>query len=230
MAATGTDHGVEPANFIHLRVHSAYSLLEGAIHIKKLPDLCAKYGMPALALTDTGNLFGALEFSETMAKAGIQPIIGCALALRTDDDSGAAALGANAAKTEPRYLVLLAQSERGYVNLMGLTSMAFLEAPAGDVPHVKLSALSGLTDDLIALTGGAEGPVGALVQAGQLPAARALADQLAGLFPNRLYIELQRHGLAGEIAAEPGLIDLAYDLSLPLVATNDVMFADAGMF
>jgi DNA polymerase-3 subunit alpha len=230
MAVTGADQGGNYANFIHLRAHSAYSLLEGAMHIKKLPDLCAKYGMPALALTDTGNLFGALEFSETMAKAGIQPIIGCALALRTDDEAATAGIGANPAKSEPRYLVLLAQSERGYVNLMRLTSMAFLDAPAGDVPHVKLSALSGVTDDLIALTGGAEGPVGALVQAGQMPAARALMGQLADLFPNRLYVELQRHGLPGEIAAEPGLIDLAYDLNLPLVATNDVMFADAGMF
>ena len=218
------------ANFVHLRVHSAYSLLEGAIHIKKMPDLCKKYAMPALAITDSGNLFGALEFSETMAKAAIQPIIGLNLAVRLDDSAAPFAQTNGAPRPAPASLLFLAQSERGYECLMKLTSMSYMLAPAGEPPQIRLADLAGLTDDLIILTGGAAGPLGQMVIAGQIPAARDLLLKLASLAPGRLYVELQRHGLAAEAAGEAGMIDLAYELGLPLVATNDVMFSDAGMY
>ncbi len=212
--------------FIHLRVHSAYSLLEGAVPLKKLPDLCAAADMPAVALTDTGNLFGALEFSEAAAKAArpIQPIAGCqlALAFATPDHPGDR-------PPTPRPIVLLAQDETGFGNLMRLSSLNYLACGAAE-PHVTLAALEAHASGLICLTGGADGPLGHLIADGHAPRARALAERLAALFPGRLYVEVQRHPVDGaartadEEATEPGLVGLAYDLDLPLVATNDVHF------
>jgi len=116
--------------FIHLRLHSAYSLLEGAIRIKELPKLCRKEGMPAVALTDTANLFGALEFSEVMAEAGIQPITGCTLPVRLDEPEEPSR---GPLRREPAgSLALLVKDERGYENLMKLSSLAFLEPESGE--------------------------------------------------------------------------------------------------
>ena len=212
--------------FIHLRLHSAYSLLEGAVPVKTLPELCAADGMPAVALTDTGNLFAALEFSEAAAKAKvpIQPIIGCQL-----DLAFATPAHPGDRPPAPRPVVLLAQDETGFGNLMKLSSLNYLDCGAAE-PHVTLAALEAHAAGLICLTGGADGPLGALLAEGHGPRARALAERLAGIFPGRLYVEIQRHPLNGaprtpaEAATEPGLVGLAYDLDLPLVATNDVHF------
>jgi DNA polymerase-3 subunit alpha len=212
--------------FIHLRLHSAYSLLEGAIPIKALPKLCAEAGMPAVALTDTGNLFAALEFSETLAKDGIQPIVGCQLAL-----AHAAPAHPGERAPVPRPVVLLAQDAAGFGNLMKLSSLNYLDCGVA-APHVTLEALAAHADGLICLTGAAGGPLGQLVADGQPAKARALADRLAAAFPGRLYVEIQRHPVDGaprtaeEAATERGMVELAYDLDLPLVATNDVHFAD----
>ncbi len=215
--------------FIHLRLHSAYSLLEGAIAVKALPGLCAAAEMPALALTDTGNLFAALEFSETMAKAGIQPIMGCQLAL-----AYAAAAQPGERAPAPRPVVLLAQDATGFGNLMKLSSRNYLDCGAA-LPHITIEALEAHAAGLICLTGGAEGPLGHLIRDGHPAKARALAERLAACFPGRLYVEIQRHPQNGaprtpvEAASEPGLVGLAYDLGLPLVATNDVQFAGREM-
>ena len=123
------------ANFVHLRVHSAYSLSEGAIHIKDLAVLCREHRMPAVAVVDSGNLFGALEFSQTMADAGVQPIVGCALAVDwlSEAAAGNAARAghSNGAHDEVSRLVFLVQDETGYRNLIKLSSMAYLETDAG---------------------------------------------------------------------------------------------------
>ena len=212
------------ADFVHLRVHSAFSLSEGAIHIKDLADLC-KYGeMPAVAITDTGNLFGALEFSEAMVKGGVQPIIGVAMAVRTAD------IAPGGLSVEPDRLVLLAQSEVGYENLSRLSSKAYLQSEGGETPHVEMADLANWHAGLICLTGGAAGPLGHLLQDGQIDKARALLTQLCEIYPGRLYMELQRHGLASEAACEGAMIDLAYEYDLPLVATNDAHFADPNMY
>ncbi len=213
------------ADFVHLRVHSAYSLSEGAIRIKELVTLCVAHAMPAVAITDTGNLFGALEFAATAAEAGVQPIIGCQLGLRRTDGGGRPGV-----PPPPDPLVLLAQNETGYRNLLKLVSRAFLETESHEAPQLALDALDGWTDGLIALTGGPAGLVGRLLAEGQGPAAAAVLDRLAQLFPNRLYIELMRHGLAIEDRIEPALIEHAYARDLPLVATNEAFFADAGMY
>ncbi|MEL7098393.1 MAG: DNA polymerase III subunit alpha [Pseudomonadota bacterium] len=214
--------------FIHLRTHSEYSLLEGALRLKKLPALAAEHGMPALALTDTNNMFAALEFSVAMAGAGVQPILGCQVDLayvetRPGDHPAA-----------PAPLVLLAQSEAGYENLMKLNSCLYLREGSA-LPHVTLDELAEHAGDLICLTGGPNGPVGMLLQAGQRPAAQALMDRLAAIFPNRLYVELQRHpgpdGLPeAERLTERGHVEMAYAMDLPLVATNDVYFPKSEMY
>jgi DNA polymerase-3 subunit alpha len=222
-------NSVQPS-FVHLRVHSAYSLLEGAVKIKQMPALCRTYEMPAIAITDSGNLFGALEFSETLAGEGIQPVIGCALQLCFDqpDSSSVDVQRGPALRDRIAPIVLLAQNEAGYANLMWLSSNAYLECDAE--PHVTLAQLAAHADGLICLTGGALGPVGCLLRQARRDAGQALLRGLALIFPQRLYVELQRHGMAEEAAAEEDFIRFAYDLALPLVATNEVYFPYRDMY
>src|SRR5213080_1064653 len=151
--------------FVHLHVHSSYSLLEGALTIARLAELAKADRQPALALTDTDNMFGALEFSEKLAGSGIQPIVGCALGLDFgDQETGPRASGLNVHR--PR-IVLLAASETGYRTLMRLSSRAFLETPPNEQPHLKLAWLEGKTEGVIALTGGPGGPLDLAFVAGQ---------------------------------------------------------------
>jgi DNA polymerase-3 subunit alpha len=213
------------ADFVHLRVHSAYSLSEGAIKPKQLVELARRQHMPAVAVTDSGNLFGAMEFSGYAKDAGVQPIIGCLMSVtRPDEPEGPGQ------RPAPDQMVLLVQNEAGYRNLMKLTSDAFLETEPGLVPQVSLSDVTAHADGLLALTGGAAGEVGRHLLENRPDAARASLDRLKGIFPGRLYVEIQRHGLADENQIEEGLIDLAYAFDLPLIATNDVFFSDEGMF
>jgi DNA polymerase-3 subunit alpha len=214
----------KPAAFVHLRVKSAYSLLEGAVRPGELAKLARDGGMPAVAVTDVNNLFGVFEITETLVKAGIQPIVGCLLAVELGKATGPGSRG------KPPMLPLLVQNEAGYRNLTKLLSAAYLGAEPGDWPHATAAALADHSEGLIALTGGPGGPLNRLIVEGQPEAAAALLDRLAAIYPSRLYVELQRHGLAEERAAEDGLIALAYAKALPLVATNDVHFGPAGMY
>ena len=210
------------AGFVHLHVHSAYSLLKGSIKIAKLGELAKADRQPALALTDTDNMFGALEFSDKMAGYGIQPIVGCELAIDFGDQDPNAR---NVLAAAPSRIVLLAARERGYRSLMRLNSRAFLETPIHQAPHIKLEWLEGDAEDLIALTGGPDGPISLALHADHAALAAARCDRLASLFGDRLYVELQRHGIDKERRVESGLIDLAYAKGLPLVATNEPYFA-----
>jgi DNA polymerase III subunit alpha len=212
------------ADFVHLRVHSAYSLAEGAIKLKELVARTREERAPAVALTDHGNLFGALEFALAATEAGVQPIIGCDLPLAAPRTRGA-----GRPQPAPEALVVLAQSEIGYRNLMALVSAAFLLAEGGEAPALSLAQLSAHAEGLIALTGGAAGPLGRRLLEGNAAAAGELLDRLGALFPNRLYIELQRHGMPEQAEIEPALLELAYRRGLPLVATNDAYFTDASM-
>ena len=214
------------ADFVHLRVHTAYSLAEGAIKLKQLIKLCEKAAMPAVGIADTGNLFGALEFSVSCADAGIQPIVGCQVAIRREDGAPAK----DGRRPEPDPLVLLCQNEAGYLNLLKLVSKAFLETDAGETPQVSLHDLETRSDGLIVLTGGPAGPVGRLLADGQADKAEIVLARLAQAFAGRTYVELMRHGLEVEDRIEPALIDLAYKHDLPLVATNEPFFADRGMY
>jgi DNA polymerase III subunit alpha len=209
--------------FVHLHVHSSYSLLEGALTIARLAELAKADRQPALALTDTDNMFGALEFSEKMAAAGIQPIVGCALAIDFDEEETGLRVTTGSVLERPR-IVLLAARESGYRSLMRLNSRAFLETPPNEQPHLKLAWLEGETDGLIALTGGPSGPLDGAIGAGQANLAKGRCEALLRLFGDRLYVELQRHGTAAERTVEPALIELAYARGIPLVASNEPLF------
>jgi len=212
---------------VHLKVHSAYSLLEGALTIPRLAKLSAAYGFPALALTDSNNLFGALEFSDKIADAGIQPIIGVALNVdfeeRQPDPLERAGHAPRLAGDGP--MALLAMSEAAYANLMKLVSRAHMEAADTQAAHTTATALQTHADGLIALTGGPDGPIDRALREGQ----RAVAEQrllvLKAAFGDRLYVEVQRHGLKAEHEVEPQLLQLAYAHELPIVATNEAYFA-----
>ena len=213
------------ATFVHLHVHTAYSLSEGAIRIADLIDACKSMAMPAVAITDTNNLFGALEFSTACAAAGIQPIIGTEIAVQFHK----AQVGELRAP-EPDRLVLLVQNQEGYGNLLKLSSKAFLETPGGETPHVDLADLSQYGSGLIALSGGPGGPIDMALREGQPALAAELADGLTRAFPGRFYIEVQRHGEAGARTLENDVLALAYERELPIVATNQAYFIGAEMY
>ena len=212
------------ADFVHLRVHSAYSLSEGAIKVDELIALCCAEHMPAVAVTDRGNLFGALEFSLVAAKAGVQPIVGLELPVEPVLPEGR-----RAAPDIRDWLVLLAQNEAGYCNLMKLSSKVFLDGDGHAAPRVTLDDVERHTEGLIALSGGPSGPIGRLLLVGQREASRALLERLARAFPGRLYVELMRHGTEEESRTEAAFIELADAFDLPLVATNDVYFGPRDM-
>ncbi|MGL4296121.1 MAG: DNA polymerase III subunit alpha, partial [Aestuariivirga sp.] len=214
-------------SFIHLRTHTAYSLSEGALQIKKLAELAKDAGMPAVAITDTGNLFGALEFSEAMADKGIQPIIGCTIKVDMADAPKEGSLRPQQGLRRMPSLALLAKDETGYGNLMKLSSQAYLSSPDNAEHHVPIADLALRSEGLICLTGGPAGPLNDALVAGQISLARTYAERLKDMFGDRLYVELQRHGTEAERAAEAGLVEIAYALDLPLVATNEAYFAKA---
>ncbi len=208
------------ADFVHLRVHSAYSLSEGAIKVDRIAALAREMAMPAVAITDTSNMFGALEFSQYCVAKGVQPIIGCQLGLARP----AAPLAA------PDPVVLLAQDAAGFANLQKLSSLSFLQTEAGSRPQLPLEVLLAHAAGLFLLTGGPCGPVGRLLAEGQRAEAEAYVRALREGFGDRIGMELQRHGERLEIAIEPGLITLADTCNVPLVATNDCYFATPGMY
>ncbi len=225
MADSGSATAPMTVSFIHLRTHTAYSLSEGALQVKALAGLTKEAKMPAVAITDTGNLFGALEFSDAMADKGIQPIIGCTLKVDlTEQKEGGPQKQATGLRRIPS-LAFLAKNEAGYANLMKLSSRAYLSTPDNAEHHVTWDYLKDHSEGLICLTGGPSGALNEALVAGQGPQARELVARLKGVFGDRLYIELQRHGMAEERAAEPGLIEIAFDMGVPVVATNECYFA-----
>ncbi len=204
--------------YVPLRVFSCFTMLEGAIEPKAIAKHAARLGFPAAALVDRNGLYAAMPFGEACAKEGVQPIIGAMLGVSRPADIGPTG--------KLDWLVLLAQDETGYANLCKLVSQAHLDRPIAEEPHVAFEALAGSTDGLIALTAGGEGALVRLFVDGQIDKAKAYADRLVTLFPGRLYVELSRRGDAVEEAAEAQLIDLAYAIDLPLVATNPAFYAE----
>lgn len=218
------------AEFIHLRVHTAYSLSEGAIRSKELIGLCRQHRMPAVAITDTNNLFGGMEFSTTLAQAGVQPIVGCQVSVSRESETNPRGMTRRMPSHGVDVIVILAQNAEGYANLLKLLAIAYMDAESRDEPQVSLATLCAHSAGLIALTGGPAGPVGRLLAEGQQEAAEAALDQLITAFPGRLYVELMRHGLKIEATIEPALIDLADRHQLPLVATNEAFFSNPDMY
>ena len=134
------------ADFVHLRVHTAYSLSAGAIPVKELARRCKTERMPAVAITDTDNLFGALEFATACAASGVQPIIGSEVGLAADSQTARGKISPGAAATEPDRIVLLAQNETGYRNLLALSSRSYLAGEPGAEPAVGLADLTAAGD------------------------------------------------------------------------------------
>jgi len=193
--------------FIHLRVHSVYSLLESSVKIEELITLCLRNEMPAVAITDSGNLFGSLEFAEYAACKGIQPIIGCNVTVKHCDQN--------------LSILLIAKDEQGYANLVTLVSESFRKRKSNsDSPYINFNELLSLSTGLIVLTGGYNGILAQLL----LRSDEEAIDRLISTFSDNLYIELQRHGLSEELELEKSLIDFAYQHNIPLVATNGVFF------
>ena len=206
------------APYVPLRVFSCFTMLDGAIEPKAIAKQAAKLGFPAVALADRNGLYAAMPFGDACMENAVQPIIGAMLAVARPGDVGPAGT--------LDWLVLLSQDEAGYENLCRLVSAAHLDRPIQEDPHVPFAALDGATDGLICLTAGGEGALARLFADGQGDKARTYAGRLKALFPDRLYIELSRRGDAVEEAAEVKLIDLAYALDLPLVATNPAQYGE----
>ena len=211
-------------SFVHLRSHSAYSLLKGAIKVPKLIALAKAQHMPALALTDHDNLFGSLEFSEYAAKEGIQPIIGVTLSLPSYGMDAQ-----TAQRLPPDQLLVYARNEQGYANLLKLASSAYTAPANGTAPLVSYESLATHGDGLIALTGSIYGGFGRLLLANRAADAEKLLCDLRDVFGDRLYVELTRHDMPEERQIERAQIDLALAHNLPLVATNNIYFTDAKM-
>ncbi len=215
-----------PSQFVHLRVHSAYSLAEGAIKIKDLLKKTQAFDMPAVAVTDTSNLFGALEFSSKAAEAGIQPIIGTQMAIARPEESTPGSVTMD----DPDQLVLLVQNQTGYQNLLKLASMAFCESGQENPTHITWEQLEKYHEGLICLTGGPKGAIGRYLREGRKQDASEICDRLHKFFGDRLYIELLRHGSLDETTIEDGFLDLAYDKNIPIVATNNCYFTTRDMY
>ena len=203
--------------YIPLRVQSSFSMLESTIDLKALAKAAANAGLPAVGLADRGNLFGAMAFSKACMDAGIQPVIGTMLPVVRDMRPGTLRPGS---RPPIDHLVLFARNADGWANLLQLVSAAHMD---GEAP---LEALEGKTDGLLCLTGGADGALARLFADGQEDEAQALAQRLAGLFGDRLYVEISRTGDRVEQGSELPLIRLAHAEGLPLVATNPARFLD----
>ena len=222
--ATATEGAKAGVGFVHLRCHSAYSLLEGAMPLGKLLDLAKADHQPAMGLCDTGNLFGALEFSEKATDKGIQPIAACQIAVDFVDQTAEPGRRPVMHERVPS-LVFIARDERGWENLVRLVSRSYTGTEGAEPPHVEPDDLAEFHEGLIVLTGGPTGPIDRAIVGGRADLARKRVETLSAIFGDRLYVEIQRHGLEEEKIAEPALIDIAYDLGLPLVATNEPFFA-----
>jgi DNA polymerase III subunit alpha len=205
------------APFVPLRVLSSYSMLEGAIDPKAIARLAKERGFPAIAICDRNGLYGTPAFAAACIENGVQPLIGALLGVACSADGPI------------DYLPLYAQDEAGWQNLCHLVSKAHLERPLELEPHVAFGDLAGRTEGLIALTGAREGAAARMLADDKAERAQEMLERLAELFPGRLYVELARRGDPVEEAAEDRLVDLAYALDLPLVATNPANFADPHM-
>jgi DNA polymerase III subunit alpha len=218
----GLTQSVGPG-FVHLRVHSAYSLLEGALPLKKILGKAIADEQPAIAITDTNNLFVALEFAQKASGDGLQPIIGCQLSIDMEDGQETERRG-NQALAKLPSIVLLAADAEGYERLVDIVSRAYLDGESNHAVHMMASWLEELgTGGLIALTGASGGPIDMPLKDSHAAVAEARLLKLKALFGDRLYIELQRQR-GYDKRHEKRMIDLAYRHDIPLVATNEAFF------
>ncbi len=218
----------ETVRFIHLNCHSAFSLLEGALPIAELIKRAVGDNMPAIGVTDSANLFGALELSEKAAGAGLQPIIGCKLPVVFDAgktmDVAQGAIGSRSGSAiETCWMQFLCTNETGYRNLVHLVTDYYLSENGRGEPIV-MDYLAGYSSGLIALTGGHDGVLYGRAAEGDSETVRARLARLSDLFADRLYVSIERHGMAVEAQGENDILSAAYAAGLPIVATNEPFF------
>jgi DNA polymerase-3 subunit alpha len=213
------------SHFAHLHLHTQYSILDGAISISKLVERAAKLGMPAVAMTDHGNMFGAVEFHQSAVRAGIKPIIGCEVYVAQGSrfEKDASTGGFNGIN----HLILLAMNDTGYRNLVELVSKGFLEGFYYK-PRVDYELLQQHNEGLIATSGCLSGAVPTGILNGRVDDAWATVERYSRLFKDRYYLELQRHGIPAQDVVNAELIKMHADLGLPLLATNDAHYLEEG--
>jgi len=204
-------------SFVHLKLHTEYSLVDGLVRVGPLVERVSKLEMPAVAVTDVSNMFGLIKFYKKAAAAGIKPIIGCDLQLRHGD-------GAHSVVT------VLAQDNTGYAGLRELVSRAWLEGQAQGEAYIERDWLEAQPDGLIVLSGGRHGDVGQALAGGRVDDARRLVERWCSVFGDRYYLELQRTGREGDEDHVHQAVALALATDVPVVATNDVRFLSADEF
>lgn len=209
-------------SFVHLHMHTQYSLLDGANKIDRLVPRVTECGMPAVAITDHGNMFGAVEFYKTVAKAGVKPLIGCEVYVAPGDrrDKQKVVRGDDHETAGNYHLILLAMNKLGYQNLCRLVTAGFTEGFYYK-PRIDKELLRELNGGLIALSGCLASEVNRAIAAGSLDRARSVLSEYREIFDDRYYVEIQDNHLPEQDKANVALVDLAHELSLPLVATND---------
>ena len=213
-----------PRPFVHLHLHTQYSLLDGAIKHKPLFERAKALGMPAVAQTDHGNLFGTIDFYESARANGIKPIIGCEVYLaggsrfdkerRERDEGGFDAIN---------HLLLLAMDETGYRNLMHLVSRGYLEGFYYR-PRIDMDLLREHHEGLICTSGCLSAPVPRAILHNEANRAWQVAEDFKALFGDRYYLEIQRHGIPAQDTVNAELIKMSHDIGIPLVATNDAHY------
>ncbi|MBN9412869.1 MAG: DNA polymerase III subunit alpha [Candidatus Paracaedimonas acanthamoebae] len=218
-------------SYIPLRNHSTYSLAEGAIKFPELIQKCQELKLPAVALTDTGNLFGVVEFSKMAASAGIQPIIGCQLLVDLDtQDPRSQETRLPGIEPVLDTLLFYAQNEKGYKNLLKLVSYSYLHHKTGSRPYIPFNMLESYSEGLIVLSGGMKGGVNQLLLKSQKAAAKNLLLKLSEIFPDHFYVEITRQGLSEEEEVEALLLEIVFEAGIPLVATNEAFFVNEDMY
>ncbi len=206
-------------DFVHLRLHSEYSIVDGLVRLKPLMSRVAELGMPAVAVTDVSNFYGLIKAYKSAFSAGVQPIFGTDLRVMESDDPE---------KSYP--MCLLAMNQAGYHNLTLLISRSWADGQYLGIPHVHKTWLEECSEGVIALSAGAQGDVGQALVGGKLELARERASYWMKVYPQRYYLELHRTGREGDETHLHGAVQLAAQLQCPVVATNDVRFLDASEF
>jgi DNA polymerase III subunit alpha len=202
-------------NFNHLKIHTQYSICEGAIKINNLKDFCKENKIPCLGLSDTSNLCGALEFSENISKVGTQPIIGTQIYFKFEDTSG--------------LLPLIALNEKGYKRIIELSSKSYLENDALSSPHLDIKELLKDTEGVVLLSGTIQGLFGKLFQKSRLEEIIKIYKSLSSKFDDRFYLEIQRHGDQNEIGFEKFNLEQSFKIKIPIIATNEVYYLTPDM-
>ena len=212
--------------YVPLHVHSEYSLLDGAIRVDALAARCAALGMPACAITDHGNLDGAVEFHDACAARGVKPILGCELYVAPG--SRFERQSRHGLPEAGHHLIVLARDDEGWHNLMRLSSLGFLEGYYYK-PRVDKELLAKHARGLTALSGCLSGEVASQLLKGEEPLARQTAGQYLDIFgKDHYYLEVQDHGLPEQATVNGGLAQLSRSMNIPLIATPDCHYLDRG--